>query len=180
MVPRKGSTSRWTRRESTLLRRSARFGSRLVVAARRNRPAFDLTGALTYLDPQIGIELSVAPGITFNWRNPATDYTTGTEFHVEWSASKFLTKDLSIGLIGYHYQQLTEDTGPGNRIGPFKGRVTALGGTVGYTFQVGGIPISTRLKVFQEFNTKNRLEGTAAYLTVSLPLWVSKAAGDAK
>ena len=78
------------------------------------------------------------------------------------------------------YPQLTEDTGPSNRIGPFKGRVTALGGTIGYTFHVGDVPVSTRLKVFQEFDTKNRLEETAAYVTVSLPLWGAKRAGDAK
>ena len=138
-----------------------------------NRPAFDLTGAVTYLDGQRGFEISLVPGITFNGQNEATDYTTGTEFHLEGSASVFLTKDLTIGAIGYHYRQLTDDTGSGNRIGPFKGRASALGGTVGYTFKAGDVPVSTRVKIFREFDVENRLESTAAYLTVSLPLWVA-------
>ncbi|MGY2050692.1 SphA family protein [Methylobacterium sp. JK268] len=138
-----------------------------------NRPALDLSGALTYLDPVLGYELSVVPGITFNWINPATQYLTGTEFHLEWSASKYLSKELSVGLVGYFYDQLTGDSGPGDRIGPFKGRVTALGGQVGYTFKLGEIPVSTNARFFREFDVVNRFTGTAAYLTISAPLWVA-------
>ncbi|MCF4129824.1 SphA family protein [Methylobacterium sp. SyP6R] len=147
-----------------------------------NRPALDLSGALTYLDPVLGYELSVVPGITFNWVNPATQYLTGTEFHLEWSASKYLSKELSLGVVGYFYDQLTGDSGAGNRIGPFKGRVTALGGQVGYTFKVGDIPVSTNVRFFREFDVQNRFTGTAAYLTISAPLWVapSKPAAEKK
>ncbi|WP_409566975.1 transporter [Methylobacterium sp. J-048] len=138
-----------------------------------NRPALDLSGALTYLDPVLGYELSVVPGITFNWINPATQYLTGTEFHLEWSASKYLSKELSLGLVGYFYDQLTGDGGSGDRIGPFKGRVTALGGQIGYTLKVGEIPVSTNVRVLREFDVTNRFQGTATYLTISAPLWVA-------
>lgn len=138
-----------------------------------NRPALDLSGALTYLDAALGYELSVIPGVTFNWINPATKYLTGTEFHLEWSASKYLSKDLSVGLVGYFYDQLTADSGSGNRVGPFKGRVVSLGGQVGYTFHAGEIPISTNVRFYREFDVKNRFQGTATYLTISAPLWVA-------
>ena len=75
-------------------------------------------------------------------------------------------------MVGYHYDQITGDSGAGARLGDFKGRVTALGGTLGYTFNLDGRPISTRLKVFREFDAVNRLDGTAAYVTVALPLFV--------
>ena len=147
-----------------------------------NRHALDLSGALTYLDPVLGYELSVVPGITFNWINPATQYLTGTEFHLEWSASKYLSQQLSVGVVGYFYDQLTGDGGPGNRIGPFRGQVTAIGGQIGYTFKVGEIPVSTNIRVLREFNATNRFEGTATYLTISAPLWVAPGAAvaDAK
>ncbi|WP_407525953.1 SphA family protein [Methylobacterium oryzisoli] len=147
-----------------------------------NRPAIDLSGALTYLDPVLGYELSVVPGVTFNWINQATQYLTGTEFHLEWSASKYLSKELSVGLVGYYYNQLTGDSGSGNRIGPFKGRVTSLGGQIGYTFKLGEIPVSTNVRFFRELDVKNRFSGTAAYLTISAPLWVAppKQVADAK
>ncbi|WP_427902262.1 SphA family protein [Methylobacterium fujisawaense] len=140
-----------------------------------NRPAIDLSAALTYLDPLLGYELSVVPGITFNWINPATQYLTGTEFHLEWSASKYLSKELSVGLVGYYYNQLTGDSGLGDRIGSFKGRVTSLGAQIGYTFKLGEIPVSTNVRFFREFGVKNRFAGTATYLTISAPLWVAPA-----
>jgi hypothetical protein len=50
-----------------------------------NHWGLDTTAAVTWLNPKIGFEISVAPGFTFNWENPDTDYTTGTEFHVEFA-----------------------------------------------------------------------------------------------
>ena len=39
-----------------------------------------------------------------------------------------------------------ENSGAGNHLGPYRGRTTAVGGTISYTFNVAGAPISTRLK----------------------------------
>ncbi|ARO55873.1 phenol degradation protein meta [Methylorubrum zatmanii] len=147
-----------------------------------NRYIGDISAAATYLDPVIGIELSAAGGFTLNGRNPATRYVTGHEFHVDVSASKYLTKELSVGVIASHYQQITDDSGPGARLGPFKGRVTAVGGTVGLTAPFGGVPISGRVKVLREVEVENRFQGTIGFLEVSFPLWVAspKAAPKAK
>lgn len=135
-----------------------------------NRDAIDAFGAFTWFDPKQGLDLSVALGFTFNQQNSATNYKTGDEFHLEWSATKYITKEFTIGLVGYYYNQITGDSGMGARLGSFEGRVTALGGAVGYTFEAGKLPISTRLKIFREFNAVDRQEGTAGYFTVSLPL----------
>jgi hypothetical protein len=48
-----------------------------------NRPALDVKGGYTFLRMETGTELSAAAGVTFNLRNTATDYQTGTEFHLE-------------------------------------------------------------------------------------------------
>lgn len=135
-----------------------------------NRPALDLTGAFTWMDPEIGLEVSFASGVTFNWTNPATNYRTGTELHLEGAVSYNLTKALSVGVIGYHYEQLTADSGTGASLGDFKGRVSALGGTIGYNFQLGNTPVSARVKVYREFNARNRQEGTAGFFTLSFPI----------
>ena len=39
-------------------------------------------------------------------------------------------------------------------------------------FKVDGRDVSTRVKVYREFEVENRLQGTAAYFTVALPLFV--------
>ena len=139
-----------------------------------HRWAGDISGAVTWFDPELGIDLSATAGVTFNGTNDVTDYTTGTEFHVEWAATKALSKQLSIGLVGYYYDQITGDSGPGAQLGDFEGRVTALGGTIAYNFELGQTPISTRLKIYREFDVQNRLEGTAGYFTVAFPLAVNK------
>ncbi|GJE44015.1 SphA family protein [Methylobacterium soli] len=138
-----------------------------------NRYIGDISAAVTYLDLALGIELSAAAGFTLNGKNPATQYVTGTEFHVDVSASKYLTKELSVGVIASHYEQITGDSGPGAKVGPFKGRVTAVGGTIGLTAPFGGIPVSARVKVLREVEVENRFQGTIGFLEVSFPLWVA-------
>ncbi|AJY48314.1 phenol degradation protein meta [Martelella endophytica] len=129
----------------------------------------DLNAAVTWLDATSGWEASAAAGFTFNGENPATDYKTGTEFHLEGAFTKTFESQLSAGLVGYYYQQLTADSGPGASLGDFKGRVAAIGATVGYNFVAGETPISLRAKIYHEFDAKNRLEGTSGYLSLSLP-----------
>jgi hypothetical protein len=141
-----------------------------------HRLAADVNGALTWLDPNIGLDLSVAAGVTFNKQNESTKYRTGNEFHVEWAAVQNLTKEFSIGAVGYYYRQFSGDGGPGATLGAFKGEVAAVGGTIGYTFKAGQLPISTRLRVYREFDVRNRVQGTAAFFTVSMPLYVHQAA----
>ena len=65
------------------------------------------------------------PHCTFNQTNTATYYRTGDGFHLEWAATKYLTKQFTIGLVGYYDQQFTPDTGTGAILGPFEGRVVA-------------------------------------------------------
>jgi hypothetical protein len=132
--------------------------------------AADLYGGVTWLDLKTGLELSASAGVTFNGANHVTHYTTGDEFHLDFAAVQNLPRGFSVGLIGYHYNQFTADSGEGARLGAFQGRVSALGGMLGYMFKVDGRDIATRIKVYREFDAHNRLEGTAAYFTVALPL----------
>jgi hypothetical protein len=138
-----------------------------------HRLAADVGGAITWFDPVIGLDLSAAMGVTFNKENTATNYKTGDELHLEWAATYNLDRQFSIGVVGYYYNQLTGDSGTGAILGRFKGEVTAIGGTVGYNFKLGELPVATRLKVYREFDVRNRLEGTAGYFTLSMPLYVS-------
>jgi hypothetical protein len=138
-----------------------------------NHWGLDTTAAVTYLDPKTGFEISVAPGFTFNWENPDTNYQTGTEFHVEFAALKHFSQKFAAGIAGFHYQQITGDSGTGATLGDFKGRVTSLGPVVTYSFNLGKIPISTQLLWLHDFDVENRLEGDLGVLTVSMPLSIA-------
>jgi hypothetical protein len=135
-----------------------------------NRWAADLTGSVTWLNPQSGFEVSLAAGFTFNGENPDTNYKTGTEFHLEGAVMRHLSRDFAVGVAGYHYQQVTGDSGPGAALGDFKGRVSAIGPNLTYNFQVGTVHFLTSARWLHEFNAKNRLEGNAGFVTVTIPL----------
>jgi hypothetical protein len=135
-----------------------------------NRWAADLTGSATWLDPKSGFEVSLAAGFTFNSENPDTNYKTGTEFHLEGAVMKHFSKAFAVGVAGYHYQQITGDSGSGALLGAFKGEVSAIGPNLTYNFQVGGVPVLTSVRWLHEFNAKNRLEGDAGFVTVTVPL----------
>ncbi len=135
-----------------------------------NRWAVDTGAAVTYLDQTNGHEANVAVGLTYNFENPDTDYKTGTELHIEAALVQHLSKQFSIGIAGYHYQQITGDSGSGARLGDFEGRVTGIGPLISYSFQLGKIPVSTSVRYFKEFNVENRLEGDAGFFTVAMPL----------
>jgi hypothetical protein len=143
-----------------------------------NRWAVDVTGSATYLDMSTGIEASAALGLTFNGDNLDRDYKTGTEMHVEWSLSQITSSGFSFGLAGYHYQQITGDSGSDAQLGAFKGRVTAIGPAFGLTLPVSDRVISAKFRGYYEFNVENRLEGVSAIATLAIPLQPANPAGQ--
>ena len=135
-----------------------------------HRWVVDTTAALTYLNPATGVELSGAAGLTFNGENQVTNYKTGTEFHFESAAMLHMSKQLSFGLNGFAYDQITGDSGSGAVLGPFEGQVYALGPAVDFSFMAGKLPVAVNLRYFHEFYAKNRLQGDAGFVTFAVPL----------
>jgi hypothetical protein len=45
-------------------------------------------------------------GFTYNLENPSTDYQNGVDFHLDWGASQFLSKQLLVGAVGYVYKEV--------------------------------------------------------------------------
>jgi hypothetical protein len=89
--------------------------------------------------------------------------------HLDWGASKFLTKQWQVGLVGYVYRQISGDHGPGDRVGSFESRVIGVGPQLGYVF-----PIDNKyqgylnLKGYKEFDADHRAEGWNVWLTFSI------------
>ena len=136
-----------------------------------HRPSLDVRAAYTYLNPQTGLEISGALGMTFNYINTAESYQTGNELHFEWDINEHFASGWSAGVGGYVYDQVTGDSGSGNRIGPFEGRVVAVGPLVGYTFKIMEvIPVQLNARWFHEFDVQKRVTGDSVFGTISLPL----------
>jgi hypothetical protein len=131
----------------------------------------------TYFNPKTGNEFSAVLGFTYNFENHHTEYQNGIDMHLDWGASKFLTKQLQVGLVGYAYQQLTCDGGSGNRLGCFESRVFGVGPQVGYVFPLGRDHQGyLNLKGYREFEAEHRAEGWNVWLTFSISPAAPKAA----
>lgn len=130
--------------------------------------AIDGGGGYTYFNPQSGHEFSAVAGFTYNFKNPDTQYQNGIDFHIDWGASQFLSKQLFVGLVGYYYQQITDDFGQPPILGGFRSRVAAVGPQIGYLFPVGDLQGYLNLKGYGEFAAENRPAGWNTWLTFSL------------
>ena len=98
-----------------------------VVSVGRNYWAFDTQLGLTWFHKATGTELSVLPGIMFSTTNSATDYHSGTEFHLDFMANQFLSPSFAIGIQGYWYKQIEGDSGSGAIFGAFMGESVGIG-----------------------------------------------------
>jgi hypothetical protein len=132
--------------------------------------AIDAGGAYTYLNTTTGSEASATLGFTKNFQNPSTDYTNGTDAHLDLGAAQFLTEHFFVGIVGYYYQQLTADKGQLPILGPFESRTRGVGPQIGYNFNVGGVSIYTNVRGYTEFDSYRRVQGHSIYATVHVPL----------
>jgi hypothetical protein len=130
--------------------------------------AIDGGGGYTYFNPATGHEFSAVAGFTYNFKNQDTQYQNGIDFHVDWGASKFLSKQVFVGLVGYAYQQVTDDFGQHPSLGGFRSRVIGLGPQIGYLFPVGDMQGYLNLKGYGEFDAANRPSGWNTWLTFSI------------
>jgi hypothetical protein len=130
--------------------------------------AIDAGGGYTYFNPATGHEFSAVAGFTYNFINPTTQYQSGVDFHLDWGASQFLSKQFFVGLVGYAYQQVSADSGSGDKVGAFESRVFSVGPQVGYIFPIAGKQGFLGLKSYFEFGAKDRPEGWNTWLTFAI------------
>jgi len=130
--------------------------------------AIDGGAGYTYFDPQTGHELSAVAGFTYNFENTSTNYQNGVDFHLDWGASQFLSKQLLVGLVGYLYDQVSGDSGSGDHVGTFESRVVGVGPQIGYIFPLGAMQGYLNLKGYGEFDERDRPSGYNVWLTFAI------------
>ncbi|WP_085936651.1 SphA family protein [Enhydrobacter aerosaccus] len=129
--------------------------------------AIDAGLGYTFLSPS-GLEFSVVAGLTYNFMNPTTQYQSGIDGHVDWAASYSLTENFYLGAVGYFYNQLSPDSGPGALAGPFQSKVSAVGPQIGHGFVLGPVQFELNLRGYKEFDIENRAGGWNVWLTLAL------------
>jgi hypothetical protein len=122
--------------------------------------------AFTYL-PANNLEVSAKLTYTFNLRNTDTDYRSGQIFHLDYSLSYPVMKDLRLGVNGYYLNQTTDDYQYGAPVDGdgFRGRVAAIGPAAHYQHGKVGLDF----KVLKEFAARNRTQGTSVWAKMAVP-----------
>jgi len=82
-----------------------------IINLGRNYWSFDPVFTFTWLHPKRGHELSLTTGLMFNTKNEATDYSSGTEWHLDFMASQHFSKRLAVGVEGSMLQGVRDDSG---------------------------------------------------------------------
>jgi hypothetical protein len=130
--------------------------------------AADAGAGYTYFDLATGHEFSAVAGFTYNLENPSTNYQNGVDFHLDWAASQFLSKQVLVGVVGYLYDEVGCDSGSGDHVGCFQSRVVGLGPQVGYLFPIGDLQGYLNLKAYGEFAAQDRPDGWNIWLTFAI------------
>lgn len=131
---------------------------------------WDAGAGYTYFDPKAGHEFSVVGGFTYSLPNRYLQYQNGIDFHVDWAASQFLSKTFQVGVAGYFYQQITDDTGPGAKLGGFRGRAIGIGPQVGFIFPklFEGYSGYLNIRGYKDLEVENRANTWSTWVTFAV------------
>jgi len=132
----------------------------------RNYWSFDTQTAVTWFYEATGTEVSLAPGVMFNTENDATDYRTGTEFHMDFVANQFLAPNFAVGLRGYWYEQITGDSGSGAVLGGFKSSSVGIGPGFFWAPAAAGGRLAVLGKWLHDLDATNRFESDYGIVTL--------------
>ena len=146
---------------------TGRYDVNNVINVGRNYWAFDTQLGITWFHKATGTELTVLPGIMLNTINPATDYKSGNEFHLDFMVNQFLAPTFAIGAQGYWYKQIDADTGSGAVLGPFMGKSFGLGPAILWTPEFLQGRGAIVLKWLHDISNTNRLNGDWGQLAIS-------------
>lgn len=139
----------------------------------KNFWSFSPSVEFMYLGQQNGFEASLFAGFDINSENPDTDYTSGTQFHIDGTLAQHfpLWGGLAgAGINAYYYEQIAGDSGDGATLGDFKAMTTGLGPVLSYSSKVGTHSVTGELKWLHEGDTEKRLEGDIIFFKLLVAL----------
>lgn len=120
---------------------------------------------MTHVNPS-GFNGDFKTTLSFNSRNAETEYRSGTEFILDYSAGWGLGNGWVLGVGGHAYQQLRNDRVNGNNVPRSRGRSFAIGPSLKYDNGKGWF---VTVKWQNETNVRNKPEGSALWIKTTLP-----------
>ena len=143
----------------------------MLCNTQRIQPVF----SATYLNTDNGREFSGAASVLFTEKHDQTEYETAPAFTFESAVMQHLPSGLAVGLSGYWYQQLGDDSGAGAdraraAIGAdsLEARSFALGPLITYSGKIAGRSTSFKFKYYSEFDSERKFESVVYWLNATM------------
>lgn len=131
--------------------------------------------AMTWFTPKTGFELSGALSVLFSQFHDATDYQTAPQVMLEMSALQHFKSGLAVGLTGYAYQQVGDDSGAGAdairaALGAdsLQASVNGIGPIMTYQGKLFGNATSFEAKHVSEFDATRRFGSDIVWLSATI------------
>ena len=137
--------------------------------AGKNFWTYSPTVGIVYFGQENGREASLYAGVDFNSKNTDTDYHSGDQFHIDATLAQHLPLFegiAGVGVTGFFYEQITDDSGSGARFGDFRSNASGIGPVLSYVMKTGARDLVAELKWLHEFDVRRRLEGDTIFLKV--------------
>jgi hypothetical protein len=114
-------------------------------------------------------EVSYRIHTDINFKNDATDYTSGQTVYMDWAVGWKPTPPLSVGVAGYSLRQITDDRQHGQVVGPDGNRVgvDAVGPCIKYILPNHMILTA---KYYHELDARNHPQGNQFWFAAIIPL----------
>lgn len=146
---------------------TGRYDTGFAPNAGKNHYGVNLAWGFTKIWSDPGIELSAQIGLTGELKNSATKYGNGLGANLDGAIGKVFKNGFTVGIAGFYYRQISNDSGPGALLGTFHGQVAGLGPAVSYNTVIFDRPFSFALRHYWEFEVRNRFKGqiTTASIT---------------
>lgn len=127
---------------------------------------FAPNAAISYM--RNGWNLTAHASLFFNTENSDSDYQSGNELLVNFTAFKDFG-GTSIGPVGYYRQQLTEDENNGQDYGgTIQGKAEQIGLGIGVSHRFG--PVDVNLNITDDVHVRNAVGGPKFWLNLSMPI----------
>ncbi len=123
------------------------------------------TIGIVYFGQENGREASLFLGVDFNEKNDATNYKSGTQIHFDGTLAQhfpWLGGISGVGVSGYWYKQITDDSGSGATLGDFRAEAAGVGPVVSWIDKTGKYVFE--MKYIKDVKNEKRLDGDTFWL----------------
>ncbi len=125
----------------------------------------------SWLSSKIGTEVSLYAGVDFNTKNDATDYQSGTSFHLDATVAEHLPLGkgfIGVGANAFYYQQISRDSGSGAKLGDFESMTAGVGPVLSYVRPIGKSQLLAEVKWLPELDVNKRLKGDFVWVKLGV------------